>query len=102
MCNQTSLMKLIVYILITMSQNVLAATESAKTDNFFNLTLRELMNIQVVTSASGFEQKKLNAPASITILTATEWREKGAHNLEQALQGIVSIQLESVTTGDSY
>jgi len=87
---------------MTMSQNVLAATETVKTNDLFNLTLRELLSIQVVTSASGFEQKKLNAPASITILTATEWREKGAHNLEQALQGVVSIQLESVTTGDSY
>jgi len=103
MFNQTNSVKLLALVLIFMHQNVLAEkNESVTIDSLLHLSLRELMDIQIVTSASGFEQKKLNAPASVTILTATEWRKKGAHNLEQALQGIVSIQLDSVTTGDSY
>ncbi len=99
MC-QTNLFFLITFIIL--SPNVLAVSNSVKADSFLHLSLRELAQIQVVTSASGFEQKKLNAPASVTIIKAAEWREKGAHNLEQALQGAVSIQLDNVTTGNSY
>jgi len=101
MC-QPKLLFLFTVIVIILSQNVLAVSNSVEANSFLHLSLRELTNIQVVTSASGFEQKKLNAPASVTILTATEWRKKGVHNLEQALQGVVSIQLDSVTTGNSY
>lgn len=66
---------------------------TAASDNLFDLSLKELLEVQTVTAASGFEQSIKDAPASVTIIAAAEWQARGAKNLSEALRGATSINL---------
>lgn len=101
---RTAQVKLVTCVILCLMSRLAhsEATTSAHSGYPLDLSLRELMNVQVVTSASGFEQKLSTAPASITIITAEQWQNKGATSLSQALQGLTSIQLNSVLTGNSF
>jgi len=65
------------------------------------LSLEELMDVEVktVTSASRFEQKLGEAPASVSVLTADEIRLFGWRNLADALRSVRSFL---VTSDRSY
>jgi outer membrane receptor for ferrienterochelin and colicins len=67
----------------------------------FDLSLEELMQLRVVTAASGFEQNIKKTPASVTIIEAKEWQARGAKNLTQALQGAPNVEINTVTVGIS-
>ncbi len=69
--------------------------------NIFNLSLEELMQLRVVTAASGFEQNIKQTPASVTIIEAREWQARGAKSLTQALQGAPNVEINTVTVGTS-
>ncbi|WP_206483838.1 TonB-dependent receptor [Thalassotalea sp. G2M2-11] len=60
-------------------------------DNLLELSLEELMKIQVVTAASGFEQKTSRAPATVTIISAQEWQRTGARFLSDVLLSIPGV-----------
>ena len=62
--------------------------EKLEIESLYNLTLQELLEIQVVTAASGFEQAAQRAPASVTIITNEEWRAKGARLLSDVLSSV--------------
>lgn len=68
-------------------------------DDLFDLSLKDLLDVRVVTAASGFEQNVKDAPASVTVIEATEWQARGAQNLTQALQGVTSLNLSFVQVG---
>jgi len=75
---------------------------SAAEIDLFNLSFEELMKLQVVTAASGFEQNIKHAPSSVTIIEASEWQARGAKSLTQALQGAPSVEVNSVANGNSF
>ncbi len=69
--------------------------------NIFDLSLEELMQLRVVTAASGFEQNIKQTPASVSIIEAREWQARGAKSLTQALQGALNVEINTVTVGTS-
>jgi iron complex outermembrane receptor protein len=52
------------------------------------LSLQELLNAEVVSSASKFPQEVREAPASITVITADEIRRQGHRTLVDVLQSV--------------
>ena len=67
-----------------------AATASAQSvsSGIDALTLQELLDVEVVSTASKFPQAVTRAPASITIITADEIRSYGHRTLEDVLRGV--------------
>lgn len=53
-----------------------------------DLTLEQLLQIEVITGASKYEQKVTAAPASITVVTADEIRAFGYRTLAEILQSV--------------
>lgn len=74
----------------------------ADDSDLFDLSLEELMQIRVVTAASGFEQSVKQAPSSVTIIEAAEWKARGAKNLTQALLGASNIEINTITNGVNH
>ena len=72
---------------ILVTQNLLLANETTKLDD-----------VQVVTSASGFEQNVADAPASISVITADELQKKSYTDVIDAVNFIVySFALLDIT-----
>ena len=70
-----------------------AQNDSAKGVNrLLELSLEELMNIQVVT-ASGYLQTTAEAPSTITVISARQIAERGYEQLEDALRDIPGIDM---------
>jgi len=61
-------------------------------DTLLQLSLEQLMNIQVVT-ASGFAQTTAEAPSTITVITDKEIKERGYEQLEDALRDVPGIDM---------
>jgi len=70
-------------------------------DNLFSMSLAELSQIQVVTAASGFQQKVDEAPASVLVINAEQWQAKGVNTLIEALRGAIGIEIDTVRVGIS-
>ena len=71
----------------------IAQTDSiARVDSLTGLSLEQLMNIKVVT-ATGFMQTSEEAPATITVITAQEIKDRGYFQLQDALRDIPGIDL---------
>jgi iron complex outermembrane receptor protein len=64
-------------------------------DDLFDLSLKELLDVRVVTAASGYEQNIKDAPASVTVIEAAEWQARGARNLMDALRGSTSVSFDT-------
>ena len=64
----------------------------ANVDKLLELSLEELMNVKVVT-ASGYMQTALEAPSTITVITARQIEERGYEQLEDALRDIPGIDM---------
>ncbi|WP_148571906.1 TonB-dependent receptor domain-containing protein [Aliarcobacter cryaerophilus] len=65
---------------ILVTQNLLLANETTKLDD-----------VQVVTSASGFEQNVADAPASISVITAEELQKKSYTDVIDAVKNIPGV-----------
>jgi iron complex outermembrane receptor protein len=63
-------------------------TPTVTQDDLTNLSLEELMKIQVVYAASKHEQKLGEAPSSITIITGDDIRKYGYRTLADILQSV--------------
>lgn len=72
-------------------QSSLSFAESPEADSLFDLTLEELGKITVVTAASGFEQKAIEAPANVTVITHEEWESRGARLLSDVLVSVPGV-----------
>ena len=67
---------------ILVTQNLLLANETTKLDD-----------VQVVTSASGYEQKITDAPASISVITQEDLQKKPYVNLLDAVKDIEGVDI---------
>ncbi len=64
-------------------------------DDFFDLSLNELMAVEV-TSVSKKAEKAFDAPAAIFVLTNEEIRRSGAENLPEALRAVPGLQVARI------
>ncbi|MCT7467678.1 TonB-dependent receptor domain-containing protein [Aliarcobacter cryaerophilus] len=85
---------------ILVTQNLLLANETTKLDD-----------VQVVTSATGFEQNIKDAPATITVITSEELEKKSYSDVTDALKNVPGVYVNGGGTnqtisirgmGDSY
>jgi iron complex outermembrane receptor protein len=72
---------------------------TAKQLDIFSLTLEELLKVQVVTAASGYEQPLDESPASVTVIYEEEWQASGARELNDVLANIVGIHIKKRSVG---
>lgn len=79
--------------LLLSSVCVFSSPALSASDDLFDLSLKELLDVRVVTAASGYEQNIKDAPASVTVIEAAEWQARGAKNLVEAVRGATSINL---------
>ena len=71
---------------ILVTQNLLLANETTKLDD-----------VQVVTSASGYEQKITDAPASISVISQEDLQKKPYANLLDAVKDIEGVDIGEST-----
>lgn len=69
--------------------------------SLFDLSLKQLLTLQVVTAASGFEQHLSDAPAAVTIIQAEEWQARGARTLFEAISPVVGVHISKAQTAIS-
>ena len=67
---------------ILVTQNLLLANETTKLDD-----------VQVVTSASGYEQKITDAPASISVISQEDLKKKKYSNLAEAIEDVEGVDV---------
>ncbi|UCD50346.1 MAG: TonB-dependent receptor [Phycisphaerales bacterium] len=75
-------------------QSACAAASDGQ-EGLFDLSLEELMEVEIdtVTSASKYKQKVSEAPSSITVITADEIRKYGYRTLAEVLQSVPGFYL---------
>lgn len=59
----------------------------------------KLDSVQVVTSASGYEQKITDAPASISVITQEDLKNKKFSNLAEAIEDIEGVDVDRTSVG---
>lgn len=59
----------------------------------YDLTLKELMEVSVVTAASGFEQALQRAPSNATVISREQWQARGVNTLSQALEAVAGLHV---------
>ncbi|MCT7406215.1 TonB-dependent receptor domain-containing protein [Aliarcobacter cryaerophilus] len=67
---------------ILVTQNLLLANETTKLDD-----------VQVVTSATGYEQKITDAPASISVISQEDLQKKKYSNLAEAIEDVEGVDV---------
>lgn len=67
-----------------------ASAGMPKEDNLFEMSIEDLMTVEIdtVRSASKYDQKVSEAPSSVTIITADEIRKYGYRTLAEALRSV--------------
>jgi iron complex outermembrane receptor protein len=70
---------------------VLSYSET-KTEDFLEMSLYELMNVEVITPGR-LSQKISEAPAAMSVVTAEDIRQSGATSLSEALEMVVGVHL---------
>src|SRR5690554_1536106 len=83
------------------AQDVFSVDADKNADSLFELGLNELLNVRLVTAAAGFEQNVEEAPASVTVINAEEWRAMGAAELFEALQHVPGVHITKAQTAVS-
>ncbi|TLT08532.1 TonB-dependent receptor [Aliarcobacter thereius] len=67
---------------VLLAQNLVLANEATKLDS-----------VQVVTSASGYEQKVTDAPASISVISQEDLKNKKYANLAEAIEDVEGVDV---------
>jgi iron complex outermembrane receptor protein len=82
---------IVVFLVVFLPCALFASQTSNPTElRITDLSIEQLMNISVstVTAASKFDQRVTEAPASVTIITASEIKRFGYRTLSDALKGV--------------
>jgi iron complex outermembrane receptor protein len=85
-------LSLLTSILLAQSQDV---------DELFNLSLEELMDIEVTTT-SKYEEKASDSPANIHVFTREMIRERGYQSVEDILQALPGVDIQKFARPLSY
>ena len=75
---------LVIFIMVMFYIPVSAQTDSVLVKDLFDMSLEDLLNIEI-TTASKYEQTIFEAPSSVTIITSNEIRDFGYNTLNEAL-----------------
>ncbi|MBN2774825.1 MAG: TonB-dependent receptor [Prolixibacteraceae bacterium] len=76
-------------------------TETLRTEDVLDMTLSDLLNIQVVT-ASKIQQPVNEVPATVFIVTEEQIRNRGYFTLEEALSDLPGFQFRNINGFNSY
>ncbi len=84
------LLLLLLSLGIALNAGPLSAEDKATAPNILDMSLEDLMKVEVdsVYGASGYKQKVTDAPSSITIVTADEIRRYGYRTLADVLRNV--------------
>lgn len=85
--------------LFALSFLIFAFPADEKERSLFDLSFEELMEIQIVNSASGYEQNIRNAPASVSVLQRENWEAMGARSLSEAIQHLPGVHVGKSRSG---
>jgi len=80
-------------ILLLLFSALLSRYAMADMDDLMTLSLEELLNVKVVTAASGFDQNTRRAPATVTVITNEEWQAKGSRLLSDVLATVPGLHV---------
>jgi hemoglobin/transferrin/lactoferrin receptor protein len=72
--------------------------EKNKVDDLLNLSLENLLDMKVI-SASRHEQKIIDAPRSVSVITAKEIRERNYRTTAEALSELAGVHLQETNYG---
>lgn len=61
--------------------------------SIYDLSIEQLVEVQLVVAASGFNQQIKNAPATVTVISSKQWQAMGAKNLTEVLNTIVGVHI---------
>ncbi len=86
------------YLLLTLT--AMLTTQNSQANNLFDLSLEDLLNIEI-TSASMFTETRQQAAATVTRIDETQWQQWGARQNLDALNGQVGIETYQATWGGS-
>jgi outer membrane receptor for ferrienterochelin and colicins len=75
--------------------------DAIKMEDLINLSLEELMNIDVSTAAK-VSQKMRETPTTVRIITADQIKERGYFTLEQALADLPGFQFRNINGFNTY
>ncbi len=76
----------------------LAAEDMAAADSLLNMSIEELTLVKVII-ATGMEQTKSDAPATVTLLTEDDIKKTGATNLTDILQTVPGVHIQRSAFG---
>ncbi len=92
---------ILIILLIPTLQSQLFAQKKEKQKEIIEMSLEELMNIEVVT-ASKKEQRLSEVPATVHVITAEQIKERGYFTLEEVLSDLPGIQCRNIIGFNSY
>jgi outer membrane receptor for ferrienterochelin and colicin len=76
-------------------------TDTLKAEDVLNMSLNDLMNIQVI-SASKTRQSIKEVPATVHVITAEQIRDRAYFTLEEALSDLPGFQFRNILGFNSY
>jgi len=88
------------YLFTSLCLSSLLLSQEISTNNLFELSLEELMSINV-TTVSQEEEKASESLAIVSVLTSTQLKQMGALNLYEALSFLPGIQINETYVGYS-
>lgn len=75
--------------------------DTVKTEDYFNMSLTELMNVQVI-SATKVEQQIKDVLATVQVITAEQIKTRAYLTLEEALSDLPGFQFRNILGFNSY
>jgi outer membrane receptor for ferrienterochelin and colicins len=99
--NLCQIFMLLIFLLVCMHSVYAQENNSIKLEDLVNMSLEELMNIDVST-ASKVSQKMKETPTTIRIITADQIKERGYFTLEQALADLPGFQFRNINGFNTY
>ena len=85
-------------LLISLVLSSLLFSNEHSVDDLFNLSLEELMKIEVVT-ASGEKETTSESISIISVITATQLKQMGVLNLYEAISFLPGVQVNETYIG---
>ncbi|MBU1679851.1 MAG: TonB-dependent receptor plug domain-containing protein [Bacteroidetes bacterium] len=85
--------KITVLVALFLFSNIFSQ-DTAKTSELFDLSIAELMDISVVTSAK-WEQNIFETSSKVTVISEKEIKERGYHDLMDVFQSLPFFQIQS-------